>query len=341
MSPGLATVQPAAPLPQLDVYGWLADRNGCGHIRIMTPLTALRGHGLVTGWSERLNTNRLPRTLIGQRVCNPGPTGTWQRLARKGNRPRLVFEIDDDLWNIDASSERAHAFFAQPEIRANLEANLRVADAVTVTTEPLADLVRAFNTNVHVIPNYLPGWLLQHERPRRDGKVVIGWGGSATHRMDWEQCGQHVRRYLQRAPRQVEFHCIGSDYTKAFRLPPERVRVTPWTATVPDYWQALDLDIMVAPLRAHVFNASKSCLRATEAAMLGIPVIASDYGPYAQFVQHGVTGLLVKADHEWGKHLRALVEDQAMREELGNNARAQAAAWTIETHADDWKKALL
>jgi glycosyltransferase involved in cell wall biosynthesis len=307
----------------------------------MTPLTALRERGLITGWSEKLNTARLPRTLIGQRVCNPGPSDMWQRLARKGGRPRLVFEIDDDLWNIDHRSERAHAFFARPEILANLEANIRVADAVTVTTEPLADLVRPLNPEVHVIPNYLPAWLLDHQRPRRDGRVVIGWGGSATHRMDWEQCGEQVRRYLQRAPKQVEFHCIGSDYTREFRLPRERVRVTPWTKTVPDYWRALDMDVMVAPLQAHPFNRSKSPLRVLEAAMLGIPVVASDYGPYAQFVQHGTTGLLVRADHEWGKHLRALVEDTAMREELGANARQQAATWTIENHADDWKRALL
>lgn len=340
MRTGTATVQPAGPLPHLDVYGWLADRTGCGHIRVMTPLAALRGHGLVTGWSERLDTGRLPRALVGQRVCNPGPTSTWQRLARKGQRPQLVFEIDDNLWDIDHRSERAHAFFAQPEIRRNLEANLRVADAVTVTTEPLADIVRQYNAEVHVIPNYLPAWLLQHERPRREGRVVIGWGGSATHRMDWEQCGQQVRRYLQRAPEQVEFHCMGSDYSREFRLPRERVRVSPWTKTVPDYWRAIDADIMLAPLRPHRFNASKSQLRCLEAAMLGIPVVASDYGPYAEFVQHGVTGLLVRSEHEWGKHLRALVEDQAMREELGANGRRLAANWTIEGNAGQWEKAL-
>lgn len=324
----------------LDVYGWLADRTGCGHIRIMTPLTELRQHDLRTGWSERLHADRLPRTLIGQRICLPDPTDMWQSLARKSSRPRLVYEIDDDLWNIDHGSERAHAFFSDPQVRANLEQNIRVADVVTVTTEPLAERVRPLNSSVHVIPNYLPAWLLEHQRPRRDGHVVIGWGGSSTHRMDWQQCGAQVRRYLGRAPEHVEFHAIGADYTREFRLPPERVRVTGWVPSVPDYWRTLDMDIMVAPLRPHVFNASKSALRCLEAAMLGIPVIASDYGPYAAFVQHGVTGLLVRSEHEWSRHLRTLVEDEAMREELGANARRQAVDWTIEGHVDEWKKAL-
>lgn len=306
----------------------------------MTPLTELREHGLTTGWSERLHAERLPATLIGQRICNPGPTEMWQKLAARKHRPRLVFEIDDDLWDIEHQSERAHAFFGDPQVRANLDANIRAADAVTVTTEPLAELVRPLNSNVHVIPNYLPAWLLAHARPRRDGRVVIGWGGSSTHRMDWQQCGEQVRRYLQRAPSSVEFHLMGADYAREHRLPRERVRVTGWTESVPDYWRAIDYDIMLAPLRPHPFNRSKSNLRVLEAAILGIPVVASDYGPYAEFVEHGVTGLLVKADHDWGRHLRALVEDQAMREEMGANARRKAADWTIEQHAKEWQEVL-
>jgi glycosyltransferase involved in cell wall biosynthesis len=74
--------------------------------------------------------------------------------------------------------------------------------------------------------------------------------------------------------------------------------------------------------------------------MLGIPVIASDYGPYAEFVDHGVTGLLARSDHDWGRHLRALVEDEAMRTEMGAAARTQAAEWTIEANASQWEKVL-
>jgi glycosyltransferase involved in cell wall biosynthesis len=124
------------------------------------------------------------------------------------------------------------------------------------------------------------------------------------------------------------------------KLPEDRIRWTAWNATVAGYWRAIDYDVMLAPLRPHNFNAGKSPLRVVEAAMLGIPVIATDYGPYADFVDHGVTGLLAKTDHDWGRHMRALVEDQAMREEMGANARAKAASWTIEANVDQWRKAV-
>lgn len=322
--------------PPLDVFGLQADQTGCGTIRIQLPLEALRAHGYATAWSQRMHDRITTRTVIGQRVCIPGMTEAWQRIARTPGRPRLVLELDDDLWRVDPSSPVAHAFFNRPGVLANLEANLRVADAVTVTTEALADVVRPHNANVHVIPNYLPAWLLEHERPRRDGVVTIGWGGSTTHLMDVQELGGQLRQVMARNPG-TELHLMGSNYAREMGAR-ERTRVSAWTDSVPEYWRAIDYDIMLAPLKSSLFNRAKSPLRPLEAAMLGIPVIASDFGPYAEFVQRGVTGFLVKRDHEWSKYLGQLVNDSAMRDEMGAAGRRQAASWTVEGNTEAWMK---
>jgi glycosyltransferase involved in cell wall biosynthesis len=133
---------------------------------------------------------------------------------------------------------------------------------------------------------------------------------------------------------------MGSDFSREMGVR-ERVRVTPWSKSVPDYWRAIDYDVMLAPLRPHPFNASKSPLRPLEAAALGIQVIASAYGEYEQFVEHGVTGYLVRRDHEWGRYLSELVNDEAARVEMGAAARRQAAAWTIEGNVKRWEEVLL
>lgn len=93
-------------------------------------------------------------------------------------------------------------------------------------------------------------------------------------------------------------------------------------------------------LRPHVFNQSKSWIKALEAAALGIPIVASDLLPYRGFIDHGVTGFLVKRDHEWGQYLRALVEDEAMRLEMGKAAREKAVDYTIEKNYTVWEKVL-
>lgn len=327
--------------PLLDAFGMKADSSGCGVIRIELPMDALKAEGYATAYAEGAHNKLRTRVLIGQRVCNPTASPGWQDMARASNRPKLVFELDDDLWNIDSSNAIAHRYFSDPAVRGRLEANISVADEVTVTMEPLADLVRPLNPNVRVIPNYLPAWLLKHQRPRSaDGTVTVGWAGSPTHLMDVQEIGGHLRQVMARNPH-VELHLIGTDYRKAMGASTQdRVRFSDWTASPADYWRAIDFDVMLAPLRAHQFNASKSPLRPLEAAFLGIPVIASDYGPYGAFVRHGETGFLVRRDHEWGRYLRDLVNDPAMRAEMGAAARRQAAAWTIEGNLDEWRKVL-
>lgn len=273
--------------------------------------------------------------IVGQRVCMPGPSQTWQRLAAAGRA--LVYEIDDDLFNVDHTNRAAHQVFGDPEIQARIRANAAAASLVTVTTEPLAEVMRQHNPNVVVLPNCVPESLLVHRRHRRE-RLTLGWAGSATHEMDLAEIAAPLRQYLDRNPH-VALHMMGVDYAEWMSLPLGQVRVTPWISSVETYLMMVDFDVALAPLRAHVFNRAKSSLRVLEASALGIPVVASDYGPYAEFVRDGETGFLVRRDHEWGQRLRELDRDDAMREEMGVKARELARGHTIEGNAHRWEDA--
>jgi glycosyltransferase involved in cell wall biosynthesis len=190
------------------------------------------------------------------------------------------------------------------------------------------------NSNVKICPNRVPRWLLEHQRPKREA-VTIGWAGSASHAMDWDDAAPQVGRFLARNPH-VQAHVIGKPYPSMRIWPAKQLRNTGWLDSVDDYYRAIDLDIALAPLKPHVFNQAKSSVRCLEMAALGIPVVASAAGPYEAFVQHGVTGLLVRRDHEWGQHLRTLTSDEAMRAELGRNARQLAAEHTVEGNLGAW-----
>ncbi|WP_030917266.1 glycosyltransferase family protein [Streptomyces sp. NRRL B-24720] len=329
-------------MTDLDVFGWQADESGCSYYRIQLPLGGLAALGHTVAHSLRMPPevrDSVSTVIVGQRVCKPNPSKLWQALAAQGRK--LIYEIDDNLWNVDASSPAAHAFFADPEIRANLQRNIEVASAVTVTTEPLAGIVRQWNPNVHIVPNAVPDWMLNHQPPQRnDGLLTIGWGGSATHNMDFAEVADPLRQFLKRNEG-TEFHCIGNDYAQWMRIPRERARFTPWVPGVDDFLRAIDYHVGIAPLRPHLFNQSKSALKALECGALGIPVVAAAVRPYEDYVQDGTTGYLVHRDHEWGQHLRALINDPAMRVEMGAAARDQAAEHTISRRAALWEKAIL
>jgi glycosyltransferase involved in cell wall biosynthesis len=273
--------------------------------------------------------------VVGQLLYDEGRHATWKSLAaRPGRRPVLITEIDDDLWNVHKTNTGALGLTA-PDVLGRLEDSLRIADAVTVTTEHLAGVISRFNPNVYVLPNCIDLNLITHQRPKAE-RLTIGWAGGSSHLNDFASMRSELRQFLRRHP-ETDMHFVGQDYRELFNLP--NTRWTTWNSNLVDYLHTLDFDIGVAPLAYTAFNRSKSDLKVLEYAALGIPVVAADFGPYAASVNHGVTGFRVKHSHEWAKYLRMLVEDKQLREEMSINAKLWASTRTIQGNAWRWELA--
>src|SRR5208282_2466584 len=89
----------------------------------------------------------------------------------------------------------------------------------------------------------------------------------------------------------------------------------------------LQADINLAPLEGHnVFTECKSELKYLEAGLLSIPTVASPVGGFATAIKHGQTGFLCGGTTEWQVTLSALIEQPALRESVGENARQDVLA---------------
>lgn len=325
----------------LRIWGWSADKGGCQAYRIRFPFDAMKEMNSSTifgvGGVIPQQAQELADIIVGQRVCNDGPSKLWQRWAREGQK-KLVYELDDDLWNVHPSNERAFYFFGNPKIRANMKANIQAAHVVTVSTPELAEVVyeKTGHRNIHVVPNAVPAWLLDH-KPARNHHV--GWGGSATHHGDFGLLRQGMKKFLQHHPGKT-FHCIGMDYASWMKLPAESCHFTKWVPTPEDFFRTIDYRVGVAPLADNVFNRSKSDIKFLELAALGIPTIASDVAPYRS-IQDCQTGFLVKNDHEWGRVLKATVDDPDFFAEMGYEAKEYVRNSRTTAHtAPMWAAAL-
>jgi hypothetical protein len=275
--------------------------------------------------------------IVGQRVCLPGPTQGWQQMAKEG-RAKLVLEIDDDLFSTHPTSTIAHGFFSQPEIQANLKANIQVADLVTVTTEALADRIRQFNPNIAVLPNCIPAALLDHTPARRDDTVTVGWAGSPTHQIDWHRNAEPIARVIRTPP-------AGGDAPDGLGPRPTR----PAAPRQPPPLHRLDrlgrrpaprhrLPHRRRPPVGNVFNLCKSDVKLLELSALGIPAVCSDVGPY----HHSgplASARMVRSGNDWARHLTDLIGDEAARKEQGEAAKTWAATRTIEGNAHLWEQA--
>lgn len=315
------------------------DASGCGWYRIRLPLGELARNGhevqLTPGDQVRAEDAAKWPLVIGQRVDKHDALPAWRRLRATS---RLIYEIDDDVWNIERTNWQAYGIYRRQETLDAVAHCAETADLVTVTTEPLAQVMREYNGNVAILPNHVPGWLCDHDRDRR-ARPVVGWQGGASHGADIGLVAQPVRRFLERFPG-WDAHLMGTDYRPTIRH--ERVMFSPWVNVGDEperYYRGIDFDIGLAPLTPGVFNRSKSAIKALEYAALGIPVIASDIEPYRDFVVHGVTGFLVRYDHEWLKYLGELAADDGLRESMGAKAREHARGWVIDDGWKLWQKA--
>jgi len=273
--------------------------------------------------------------VVAQRWDSPGGLGTWRRMKAFS---RLVYEVDDDVFSIEPQNWSAYQVYSRADVQDAVAHSAEVADLVTVSTPPLAEVMRRFNPNVVVLPNLLPDWMLDLDPPCGE-RPAVGWMGGASHALDIMVVAGPLRRFLRRNPG-WDAVLIGTDYRNVIKH--ERCGFIPWTHIGDDaaaYFRSLDYDIALAPLLDSPFNRSKSALKALENSGRGIPVIASDVEPYRRFIIHGETGYLVRYEHEWIKYMEELAGDQALRESMGARAKQVAREHVISRGWQRWQTA--
>jgi hypothetical protein len=314
------------------------DDSGCGFYRIRLPMEQLAAHGhevkLEVGRDVKPSEAAQWPVIVGQRVDKHAALPAWRRLRMTS---KLVYEIDDDVFNIEPVNWQAYGVYGRAEVQDAVAHAAEVANVVTVTGPHLAGVMRRYNDNVVILPNFIPE--LACDLPRGENpRPVVGWSGGASHGRDISMIAGDVRRFLEREPG-WDAALMGTDYRPTIRH--DRCSYRGWTDIKADtrgFYQAIDWDIGLAPLAPSEFARSKSHVKALEYAARGIPVIASDAEPYRDFVLHGVTGFLVRYDHEWLKYLGELT-DPGLRAEMGAKAREHARGFTIEGNYRLWEAA--
>jgi hypothetical protein len=287
--------------------------------------------------------------LVGQRVCNLEPSLLWHHLAQRTDRPKLVFELDDDPWSLQHERDNPAAAEWGP-VLGNVERNLAVSDAVTVSTWQLAEVVSEFTSApVHVVPNAVPDHIVREDFVVPDRVRALGWQGSPTHDGDWaeDSAARTVVRWLQRHDG-VRLELLGGQPLPLQRAGIAHKIVHPGTRDLAEHYRRVrDLfHVSLAPLRRSTFNRSKSDIRLLESAALGIPWVATDYGPYAvttNALNGAITpvgGLRCRSSAEWRSALEFMAAGQRDRQSFSEAGLRWARSRTVSTITPLWEAAL-
>ena len=246
---------------------------------------------------------------------------------------KIVFDLDDLIHDIDAFSQSEY-FRKRPEFASDFTVlstrtlqMIETSDLVTVTTAALAQSIEGMEKNVEVIPNSISSTLIEKfadlpAQREAGGPVRICYlSGTATHSEDFEQCRAALASALGRHPN-AELHIVGK--LDATNPADETGGIDCIRHDLMSYDAMHDflagMDINLAPLAPSYFNDCKSELKIFDAALHGVPTIASPTRSYADTINDGSDGILARTPEDWGAALDRLIGDAALRRTMGRAA---------------------
>lgn len=281
---------------------------------------------------------------------DPGDIEVLQR-QRAVHGTRLVYDLDDNLLDLDTHGERG----VYERLKGAVRASLAVADDVWCSTPALSARVASERAGpVRVLVNALSPriWRMRPPVPAAAAEsaqpLELLYMGTRTHADDFEIIAQAMDLVESSAPGSVRLTVIGVREHDRNDRPWLQVRSTPdfVGASYPGFVHWLHgqgvFDAGVAPLVANDFNACKSHIKVLDYAAMGLPTIASNVRAYADALVDGTHCLLTdNSAHAWAAAINAFIHQPTMRDELARGAARLVGDGPFELAARQRHDALL
>ena len=229
----------------------------------------------------------------------------FQKERLKRLNVKLIIDVDD-YWMVDRFHE-LYNIYKEDDRTKIIRDIMRSADAITTTTSVLAEKIKPYCDKVGVFTNTLQKD--DYSNNRVNEVPYMAWIGGGNHTADLMLI-QHLQKGIK-----VPVY-VPENYRKVFR---DRFLYYPGQS-IPEYLGVYNhYDIILISLRKSLFNSLKSPLKLMEAAFFRKPVIVSDVMPFSPYLKHKENCLVVRKKSEWVKWSKMLINDEAMRKELGEN----------------------
>lgn len=305
-----------------------------------------------SGWSNNLNHVEL---LVA---------------AREKYKVPIIIDYDDDVLSVDEFNVSYKYYHEGAFSRRVARLGMRVADCISVSTRPLEVALKKECRFMSVLENYThpPHWQDSPLDPQRhqDASVRVIFAGGPSHLGDVNQAREAIEwlvgHYDGKEGRphvKLIFLCCMPDWAEKWiknekMATANRAFYVPGTNEDTRLWHHLIRwiapDIWIAPLTHSKFNASKSLIKAYDAAMTdGCAFLCEDWPAYDDVpddaclrVSHKSDKLGLKMGNEgidlWQAALKVAVENADLRHSLSRRLRE----WTLDTrtimaHISEWQ----
>jgi len=197
-----------------------------------------------------------------------------------------------------------------------------VVNGVRVSKE-LVDVGLLRKPHLAILPGVeLAPAVRHHVADEVDRRLTVGWLGRLTEIKRPDRVISQADRFSN-----VRF-LIGGEGELAGELKavaPSNVEFLGWT-TPSVFWPRVDIGLLTSENEAAPFSL-------VEAALYGVPCVATSVGSVADVISDGETGFLVlPSDESISEKLGHLIEDEELRRKMSTNARNRALhEFSIET----------
>ncbi|MCF6226116.1 MAG: glycosyltransferase [Xanthomonadales bacterium] len=261
----------------------------------------------------------------------------------KTNKIRVAFDIDDIIFE-PSYIEKGYlaSIKALPVAMQNLrEVKITEFRKTLLATDFCITSTPAIERHIHnmgkaaiCIPNgFSAENLLVSEHWREQRKMICGANrigyasGSNTHAADFDQVAVPLAKFLCQNP-DWTLTIVGkldlSPYSTLFNT--NQVELRNKVAHVNLAYELARFDINIIPLEFNPFCDAKSPLKFYEAALCGVPTIATKNELYTHLFENEKNGLLAKTPEDWIIKLTRLAKESILRELLAANARKYCTA---------------
>lgn len=315
----------------MKILAFASNQSSPAYHRIILPLGLIRQHDVYVTNNLLDEQFKDAQVFMYNRIL-PEPHISHIYDLRKKYGFKIVVDVDD-YWELD-EHHILYNLYQKEKFAVKQVEQLSAADIVFTTHSRLADEVRVYNDNVHVLPNAIPkfGQYIKY-KPKPFPRCRIFWQGSDTHLEDLRLLTfvfkslpvdstfkMVMAGYNPNNPVLREMSLI---YTDGGRLPNSVVDQMHFN----NYYQAYEeADVCLVPLINSRFNSMKSNLKVLEAANLGLPCIVHNVHPYKD-----MPVIYARSTRDWVTWIKKFAASAKRRKEYGSALKD----WCFENYNFD------
>jgi glycosyltransferase involved in cell wall biosynthesis len=233
----------------------------------------------------------------------------------KNTNRKIVFDFDDAIME---SHNESRSNSTKNRALERFHATCAISDLVLAGNKYLASKVPNIPGEVITFPTVVNFEAYQkhsNHPQRKDELIRLGWIGQPVN-YHYLEALSSVFENIHRSHPNAILTVISKGDTSIKTIPIEHIE---WSEET-EIDSLSNIDIGLMPLPNDEYAKGKCSLKAIQYMAMGIPVIASNVGGNADVIRNRTDGYVIN-DADWTDKISHLINNQPLREKMGNSAR--------------------